>query len=227
MNSQLDFTFNETYISKSLKDLKAPNRISMCHEKFINSAIAFLIIPNNPKPYELILIKRAKIKGDRHSGEMSFPGGKFDEKQDKDPIDTALRELEEEIGISREKVNVLGCLDDHITPKGYIITPIVCHVSNKEKMVKQDTEVKEIINVPITFFANEQNYKERTYKIKQDLIAVGKYVYHDSDGKKYVIFGATSHIIVSFLKDVYNINLMTKGARRIKCEDIENKIIMK
>ena len=157
----------------------------------ITSAIAFLIIPYKNKPYDLVLIRRTKQQNDKHAGEMSFPGGKFDPELDKTYIDTAFRETEEELGIPRNQINFLGCLDDHLTPKGFIITPIVCFIDQNQEIIKQDEEVKEFIKIPITFFSKKKNYRERTYYIKKDLIGVGKFNYRAPNDKKYVIFGAT------------------------------------
>ncbi len=221
----MDFIFDEKYIRSRLFDFDSPERISMHHEFFVNSAIVFLIIPYDDKPYDLVLIRRTKQINDKHSGEMSFPGGKFDPYLDKSYLDTALRELEEELGISKENVKILGCIDDHLTPKGFIITAFVACISENQRMEKQDYEVKEIVKIPITFFANKRNFKERTYKLKDELIGVGKFNYKPQDNKRYVIFGATSHIIVNFLDTVYNLGLMTPGCRRIRCEDIKDRII--
>ena len=219
-----DFIFDENLIKSKLKVLNSPDRLTMGEEPFINSAIAFLIIPYKDRPYDLVLIRRTKREHDKHAGEMSFPGGKVDP-QDKSLIDTALRETEEELGIPRNKINLLGCLDDHLTPKGFIITPIVSYVDQNQTMIGQDEEVKEIIKVPITFFANKKNYRERTYYIKEDLVGVGKFNYRAPNEKKYVIFGATSHIIVNFVDSIYNTGLMTPGCRRINCNDIRDKIV--
>jgi ADP-ribose pyrophosphatase YjhB (NUDIX family) len=156
---------------------------------------------------------------------MSFPGGKFDPKLDESYLDTAFRELEEELGIPFNEVTVLGCIDDHLTPKGFIISAFVAYITSDIKMVKQESEVSEILKIPITFFANKENFKERTYKLKEDLIGVGKFNYISPENKKYVIFGATSHIIVKFIDTVYNLGLMTPGCRRINCEDIKDRII--
>ena len=221
----MEFIFNEKLIRTKLKDFASPDRLAMSHENFINSAIIFLIIPYNDRPYDLVLIRRTKSTSDKHSGEMSFPGGKFDINLDTSYLDTALRELEEELGIPRNKVNVLGSIDDHLTPKGFIITTFVAFTSQDTKMVKQNTEVNEIVKIPITFFADKKKFKERTYKLKDDLIGVGKYNYFSPDNKKYVIFGATSHIIVNFIDTVYNLGLMTPGCRRINCEDIKDRIV--
>ncbi len=221
----MDFIFNEKLIRTKLKDFDSLDRLVLSHNNFINSAVVFLIIPYNDKPYDLVLIRRTKSTTDKHSGEMSFPGGKFDQALDTSYLDTALRELDEELGVPRTKVSILGSIDDHLTPKGFIITAFVAFISQDTKMVKQDSEVKEIVKIPITFFADKKKFRERTYKLKDDLIGVGKYNYFSSDSKKYVIFGATSHIIVNFIDTVYNLGLMTPGCRRINCEDIKDRII--
>ncbi len=221
----MDLVFNERLIRNKLKDFDSPNRLSMSHEYFTNSAVVFLLIHYKDKPYDLVLIRRTKSNTDKHSGEMSFPGGKFDPKLDKSYLDTAFRELEEELGIPSYQVDVLGCIDDHLTPKGFIITAFVAFITQDIKMVKQESEVNEIVKIPITFFANKENFKERTYKLKEDLIGVGKYNYFSPENKKYIIFGATSHIIVKYIDTVYNLGLMTPGCRRINCEDIKDRII--
>jgi 8-oxo-dGTP pyrophosphatase MutT (NUDIX family) len=220
-----NYIFDTYFIQSRIKQYDSPNRLSMKHEFFINSAIIVLINPYKAKPYDLVMIRRTKRANDKHSGEMSFPGGKFDEKLDTNYLDTALRELEEELAISKNDVYIIGCLDDHLTPKGFIITPFVGYISENQKMSKQDGEVSEIVKIPVTFFSNKKNYRERTYYIKDDLIGVGKFNYKSPDGLKYLIFGATSHIIVNFLDSVYNLGLMSPGCRRVRCEDIKDKIV--
>jgi len=221
----MQFLFNKGFIQDRLYKLNDPERLTFQHENFINSAVIFLIIPYKDRPYDLVLIRRTKQKNDKHSGEMSFPGGKFDPNLDKSYLDTALRELEEELGIPTKKVEILGCIDDHLTPKGFIITAFVAYINDKQKLTKQDKEVKEIVKIPVTFFASKRNFKERVYKLKNDLIGVGKFKYKSSEKKTYVIFGATSHIIVNYMDRVYNLGLMTPGCRRIKCNDIKDRII--
>ena len=221
----MDFIFDERLIRNKLKDFDSLDRLSMSHEYFTNSAVVFLIIPYKDKPYDLVLIRRTKRNTDKHSGEMSFPGGKFDPKLDKSYFDTAFRELEEELGISSDEVTLLGCIDDHLTPKGFIISAFVAFITPDIRMIKQESEVSEIVKIPVTFFANKENFKERTYKLKEDLIGVGKFNYKSPENKKYVVFGATSHIIVKYIDTVYNLGLMTPGCRRINCEDIKDRII--
>ena len=219
------FIFNPIFIQTRLKKYNSPSRLSMEHDFFINSAVLFLILPHKNTPYDLVMIRRTKNEHDKHSGEMSFPGGKFDQKIDNDYLDTALRELEEELAIKKENVKIIGCIDDHLTPKGFIITPFVGYINENQTMNKEDEEVSEIVKIPITFFANKKNYKERTYFLKKDLIGVGKFNYISPMGRKYVIFGATSHIIVNFIDTVYGLGLMNANCRRVRCEDIKDKIV--
>lgn len=158
-----------------------------------------------------------------------FPGGsprKFDQKLDKDYLDTALREIDEELGISSSNIQILGCIDVHLTPKGFIITPFVAYTNENQKMLKQDTEVHEILKIPIDFFANNKNYSEKLFNIKGDHVALGRYEYRSPNNtKKYIIFGATCHIIVNFIERVYNIGLKTPGSRRATISDIKDKIV--
>ena len=87
--NNIDFIFNEDFIKNKLKSFNSINRLSLVDENFVKSAVIFLIIPYNNKPYDLVLIRRTSRKGDKHSGEMAFPGGKFDERFDKTYQDTA------------------------------------------------------------------------------------------------------------------------------------------
>ena len=221
--STSNLIFNEEVIKKNLKRYDSPSRLSFNSKSFIKSAIVLLIIPYKAKPYDLVLIRRTSRKKDKHAGEMAFPGGKFDDRFDKSYEDTALRETEEELGIPREKITILGCFDDHITPKKFIISPFVGYINEQQKMIKQEKEVKDIVKIPISFFVNKKNYRERTYKLNNDTIAVGKYSYRTPNDKKYVVFGATSHLIVNFIELVYDIKFMTLGARRLACEDFEER----
>ncbi|MHA1670361.1 MAG: NUDIX hydrolase [Promethearchaeota archaeon] len=223
--SKNSFIFDEEFIRSKLKQFDSTERLSLNNEKFIHSTVIFLMVPHAEQPYDLILIRRTQHQEDKHSGEMSFPEGKYDPKSDKTYQDTAQRELMEELAVSLDQLTILGCIDDHLTPKGFIITPFVGYINEELEMTKQDEEVQEIVSIPVSFFANRNNYRERTYYLKDALIGVGKFNYKNADNKKYVIFGATSHIIVNFIDNIYDLGLTTPGCRRINCEDIKDKIV--
>lgn len=215
-----DFIYNRDHIRNKLPSFDSPSRLSLDNENFVKSAVTFLLIPHDKKPYELVLILRTINDKDKHSGEMGFPGGKYDP-QDKNLEETALRECEEELGIPRTNISVLGCFDDHLTPKRFIITPFVVTIDENQLMTKNDDEVNEIVKIPVDFFAQKKKYIERTYNLNEKTIAVGKYYYHSPNNKRYRIFGATCHLIVHFMDLVYDIGLQAPGSRRLLPHDFE------
>lgn len=218
----MNLVFNEDLVKNRLKKFNSPFRLSLKENYLIDSVVLLLIIPYNYKPYNLVLIRRTHRPTDRYAGEMAFPGGLYESQLDDTYEETALRETEEELGIPRDKVHIMGCIDDVITPKGHTITPFVGFIDKLQNMVKNDDEVQEIIKVPISFLVNKKNYLERTYKLRGDTIAVGKYNYK-ANNKNYVIFGATSHMIVNFIELVYGLRLMKPGTRRIVLKDIKTR----
>jgi len=199
--------FNKDYIRNKLLPLDSSSRLSLKDDKFVNSAITFLIVPYTDKPYDLVLIRRTHSDKDKHSGEMSFPGGKQDP-EDTSLEETALRECEEELGVPRENIQVLGSFDDHITPQKFIITPIVGFIDQEQELLKCEEEVHEILKIPVNFFVNKKNYRERTYMLNGQTIGVGKFNYRDPNGKKYVIFGATCHLIATYVDLVHDAGLV-------------------
>jgi len=216
----MNLFFNEDLFKNKLKKFNSPFRLSLKENYLIDSVVLLLIIPYNDKPYDLVLICRTHRPTDRYAGEVAFPGGLYEPQIDDTYEETALRETEEELGIPRDKIHIMGCIDDVITPKGHKITPFVGFIDKLQNMVKNDDEVQEIIKVPISFLANKKNYKERAYRLRDDTIAVGRYNYKTKN-KKYVIFGATSHMIVNFIELVYGLRLMKLGCRRLRGKDIE------
>ncbi|MCY4397296.1 MAG: CoA pyrophosphatase [Rhodospirillaceae bacterium] len=97
----------------------------------------------------------------RHAGQVAFPGGRLDA-TDRDPVHTALRETEEEIGLPPGNVAVAGRLDDYITGTGYVVAPIVGFVEPGQDYVPQPSEVEDVFEVPLSFFMDPANHKRET-----------------------------------------------------------------
>ncbi len=87
----------------------------------------------------------------RHSGQVAFPGGKMDP-EDASLVDTALREAEEEIGLPRSSVEVLGALDDLVTGTGFIITPQVAWLTEPFEPTPNPAEVARVFRAPLRVF---------------------------------------------------------------------------
>ncbi|MEX2683522.1 MAG: CoA pyrophosphatase [Candidatus Sigynarchaeota archaeon] len=213
------FSFDEEYIRGRLLPLDSPARARLSHAGFENAAVLFLLVAHeSSKPYDLVLFKRTKNANDRHSGEISFPGGRHGTR-DRTLVDTAVRECEEELGIPREKITILGCFDDYSSPKRFIITPVVGYIRPPCQMTKNIAEVDEIIQVPINFFASKDHYSDTIFNLDGEKLAVARYEYVDSEGKKHVIWGATGHLIARYVEIVHGITLMAPGTRRASPED--------
>lgn len=91
-----------------------------------------------------------------HGGQISFPGGRRDE-GDEDHIATALRETEEEVGIARSHISVVGELDDYIVGTGYLVRPVVGLVAPPFSLKPHDHEVAEIFEAPLDFVLDPAN----------------------------------------------------------------------
>ncbi len=214
--------FDENFIKSKLFNCESPSRVSLKDDFFTRSAVLFSIIPYEDKPYDLILIHRSNL-GTRHRGEMSFPGGKFEADKDKSLRDTALRESEEEIGVSRETIKIIGCLDDFPTMTKYIITPYVAIIDKNQKLKRQESEVQRILKIPIDFFTSKTQFREQTVDVDGNKFPVFYFNYIDSEnGQKYTVWGATAYMIVTFIETLYGFSLSNLGLKRFKLEKIKD-----
>jgi 8-oxo-dGTP pyrophosphatase MutT (NUDIX family) len=179
-------------------------------------------MPYSNRPYDLILIKRTE-KGTKHRGEMAFPGGKFDLSEDKSLLDTALREAEEEIGVERHKVKILGCLHDFPTMTRYIITAFIGVINENQNFIKETKEVEEIVKIPIDFFINPDNFSEQFFEFENQSFPVFYYNYFDkTNNKTYTVWGATGYLIVSYIEMIYNIMFSKIGKSILSLEQIRS-----
>ena len=214
--------FDESFIKSRLFNCESPLRISLKDDFFTSSAVLFSIIPYEDKPYDLILIHRSNI-GTRHRGEMSFPGGKFEEDKDKSLKDTALRETEEEIGVSRDCIKIIGCLDDFPTMTKYIITPYVAIVDKNQRLIRQEAEVQRILKIPIDFFTSKTQFREQAVDVDGHKFPVFYFNYLDQEnGQKYTVWGATAYMIVTFIETLYDFTISNLGLKRFKLEKIKD-----
>ena len=214
--------FNEALIKSKLFECDSPSRISLNDNFFTRSAVLFSIIPYENKPYDLILIHRSNL-GTRHRGEMSFPGGKFEEDKDKTLKDTALRETGEEIGASRENIKIIGCLDDFPTMTKYIITPFVAVIDKNQQLIREEREVQRILKIPIDFFTSKTHFREQAVEVDGRKFPVFYFNYLDEDnGQEYTVWGATAYMIVTFIETIYGFTLSSLGLKRFKLERIKD-----
>ena len=126
-----------------------------------------------------------------HPGQISFPGGGV-EAGDRSPMHTALRETREEIGLSPERVEVIGYLPDYCTVTGFCITPVVGIVTPPFELRPDAEEVAEIFEVPLSFLLDPANHREQAIVYAGELRS-----FHAVPYQGYNIWGATAGMIVS------------------------------
>jgi 8-oxo-dGTP pyrophosphatase MutT (NUDIX family) len=174
-------------IAKLKKSLAERERKYITSKELVSSAVILPIFIKDGE-YHILFIKRTKTVKD-HKGQISFPGGRY-EIQDNSLLDTALRECEEEIGISRSEVLVLGELDQCATvTTGYVISTFVGLIPYPFDLNIDRHEIDKIIDIPISILMIEQN---RTWRSR-----TGSFEYQ-CEGE--TIWGATAKILTQFLE---------------------------
>jgi 8-oxo-dGTP pyrophosphatase MutT (NUDIX family) len=126
-----------------------------------------------------------------HAGQVSFPGGRC-EPQDANPVATALREAQEEVGIAPQQVDVLGCLPEYLTSTGFRVTPVVGLVTPPLNLRLDDFEVAEVFEPPLDFLLDTANHQRHKVEYQGALRE-----YWAMPWKGYYIWGATAGMLVS------------------------------
>ncbi|WP_319239875.1 CoA pyrophosphatase [uncultured Propionivibrio sp.] len=126
-----------------------------------------------------------------HPGQISFPGGRV-EPEDLSPVHTALRETQEEIGLSSEHIEVIGFLPDYCTITGYRVTPVVALVTPPFDLSPDAHEVAQVFEVPFDFLMDPANHQEHVIQRNGRPRKFYAVPYQD-----YFIWGATAGIILS------------------------------
>jgi 8-oxo-dGTP pyrophosphatase MutT (NUDIX family) len=136
----------------------------------------------------LLLTQRTAHLTD-HPGQISFPGGRA-EAYDRDAVDTALRESEEEIGLARRHVEVLGCLPHYLTGTGYCVTPVVALVQPPFEIMADPGEVAAIFEVPLAFLMDGANHQRLSVELPG-----GRRTFYAMPYEGYFIWGATAGML--------------------------------
>lgn len=161
---------------RELKDRIGFQEKFIGREKYFNSAVIALLVENEG---EQCLLFQKRAQGIRQGGEVSFPGGKVD-KEDKNSLETALRECQEEIGLSQNKIEVLGKIGTHLIPSGTLVEAYLGRIDtvSLDEMKLNKSEVERCFLVPIKFFLNNE---PRVEKLQVETLP-----YYEEDGKRYI-----------------------------------------
>ena len=144
--------------------------------------------------WQLLYTRRTDIV-EHHKGQVSFPGGASDP-QDIDRQDTALREAEEEIGLKRADVQVLGQLGEMLTVTNFMITPVVAVFPWPYAFKVHTIEVDRVFMLPLKWLADRNNWNEFIRKETQRSMI--SYFPYDSE----LLWGVTARITVEFIRAI-------------------------
>jgi 8-oxo-dGTP pyrophosphatase MutT (NUDIX family) len=158
------------------------------------AAKAAVLLPIVQRQAPALLFTRRTDSLARHSGQVSFPGGRS-EPGDLSPIETALRETFEETGIAPSYVTVAGYLDRYLTGTGFDIQPVVGLLADGFALVPDTREVAEIFQVPLAFLRDPANLRRESREIKGIERRFYAFTYRDHE-----IWGATAAIVVALVK---------------------------
>jgi len=167
------------------------------------ASVLCLLYPKDGKLH-LPLIQRVIAKGDKHSGQISFPGGKL-EPSDKSKQAGALREANEEIGILSEDVTMLGALTPlYIPASNFQVFPFIGYLNYKPTFIAQKREVAEVVEVALADLIAPQTLKYKSMEFRKNY-KVKNVPYFDVNNK--IVWGATGMMLsefVAIMNQVYN-----------------------
>lgn len=138
-----------------------------------------------------VLLTRRTDHLHAHPGQISFPGGMVDP-VDRHPEDAALREAEEEVGIPRDLVSIIGRLDTYVTRTGFEVTPVVGLVAPDFEPAPDSFEVAEVFEVPLEFLLDPANHRRESR-----IFAGSERHFYAMPWGDYYIWGATAGMLVN------------------------------
>jgi len=178
---------------KMFPTLANGDRIRMKHDETAREGAVMILLYQDGDVVRFPIIQRPVYVG-VHSGQMALPGGKRDE-GDQDLFHTALREMEEEIGVPASDVEIIRSLTSfYVAVSNFQILPVIGLIRNRPKFIQQESEVADIISADVAHLISDDFLKEK------EMIVTGGVVlrspYFDLEGR--VVWGATSMMLNEF-----------------------------
>lgn len=167
----------------------------IAREKPVRPAAVLIPIVERVKPTVLLTTRAAHLN--EHAGQISFPGGKIDP-SDPSPLDTALREADEEIGLKRSFVDPIGYLDVYATGFGFRIMPVLARVKPGFELTISQNEVDDVFEVPLAFLMDPVNHKLGSKEFR----GMQRSFYEMPFEQRY-IWGATAGMLRALYERIY------------------------
>ena len=155
----------------------------------VTPAAVLVAVVDRPDPTLILTLRPETMR--KHPGQVSFPGGRIDP-GDNGPIDAALREAEEEIGLARGRVEIVGLADPYLTITGFEVTPVIGIVPPDLVFTPEPAEVAAVFEAPFHHILDPVHQHVRTAMFR------GKErSYYEIDWHEQRIWGATAAMIVN------------------------------
>ncbi|UFX43719.1 CoA pyrophosphatase [Bradyrhizobium sp. 41S5] len=167
----------------------------VAQEQPVRPAAVLIPVVDHPEPTVLLTQRSPNLSS--HAGQISFPGGKIDA-TDASPLDAALREACEEVGLRREFIDPVGYLDLYGTAFGFRILPTVARVKPGFALEINEAEVVDAFEVPLAFLMNPENHQIHTKEFR----GMDRSYYAMPFAERY-IWGATAGILRVLYERIY------------------------
>jgi 8-oxo-dGTP pyrophosphatase MutT (NUDIX family) len=167
----------------------------IAQEQPVRPAAVLIPVVEHDEPTVLLTMRAAHLNS--HAGQISFPGGKIDS-TDASPLDAALREAEEEIGLDRSFVDPVGYLDLYATGFGFRILPTLARVKPGFELTINTSEVDDAFEVPLSFLMNPANHQLHSKEFR----GAERSYYAMPFAERY-IWGATAGILRVLYERIY------------------------
>jgi len=176
-------------------ELNNVNHTELININKLKHAAVLIPVVKRSEGLTVILTERA-LHLRHHPGQISFPGGKYEE-HDVNLINTALRETQEEIGISAQQITIVGSLKPITTNSGFLITPFLAFIEEQHTIKIDNQEVRRILEVPVDFLLNSHNFYRHTLFANKHRGAIYCIPYQND-----LIWGATAQILKNLQKQL-------------------------
>lgn len=155
----------------------------------VTPAAVLVAVVDRPEPTVILTLRPETMR--KHPGQVSFPGGRIDPGDD-GPIDAALREAEEEIGLARGSVEIIGVADPYLTVTGFEVIPVLAIVPPDLFLVPHPDEVAAVFEAPLHHILDPAHQHVRTAFWRGR-----ERTYYEIDWQEQRIWGATAAMIVN------------------------------
>jgi 8-oxo-dGTP pyrophosphatase MutT (NUDIX family) len=163
--------------------------------KNAKEAAVLLLLYKEEYEWHTVFIKRSQHEKDKHGGQISFPGGRL-ENNDHSMSDCALRETEEELGINKSSVSIIGELTPlHVYASNHMVFPFVGVVEQKPTFIPNYNEVQKVLPTAIHYFNNDSVVQSMEMDLKGHVMP--NVPYYNLNGE--VLWGATAMMMAEFL----------------------------